>query len=418
MDESRRAIRQGRDWAARGAYARARTTWRAAQARAYRAQDHAALFVLSVNVGEACVRLAAQSPDPAAVYEAQANLEYAVQVVHECGLEWHVGRRHSELARGVRRAEMLRREVAKLLDAMRVADDDGPTAAADAKETDSECTTCGQRRGQQRAMVLDASDGCYYCSACYEEYYATVAVDAAGDPGVNEWMADEAMNAQHDHSERDGCSVDARIAEEGGDGVLDTAASLWRPVVEDVVLHEKLDDRVDEQKTGGTTVDRIRYDRVELGSLAEYLTGKCQVGDKDEQLGSSKPSDDVDDTCVPVADASTDDDRHHVEVHRKESFAASDELQEKLREACVATVDDDSLREEETALVDEDTVDKACENRKYSIPRLLDLRRVSPRDCPECLLESPVRDDGSVCKRVHSRAGSSRKTSSSKLTPR
>ena len=121
MDEIRHAIRHGRDLAARGAYERARETWKAAQSSAYLAQDRAALFVLSVNIGEACVRLATQSSDSRKdqtlqqVTEAKANLEYALQLVTACGFERGV-ERNSTLSRGVRRAETLQDEVAKLLD--------------------------------------------------------------------------------------------------------------------------------------------------------------------------------------------------------------------------------------------------------------------------------------------------------------
>uniref|UniRef100_A0AAV1US60 Uncharacterized protein n=1 Tax=Peronospora matthiolae TaxID=2874970 RepID=A0AAV1US60_9STRA len=417
MDEIRHAIRHGRDLATRGAYERARETWKAAQRSAYLAQDRAALFVLSVNIGEACVRLATQSSDSRndrtrqQVTEAKANLEYALQLVTECGFERGV-EQNGTLSRGVRRAETLQDEVAKLLDSVMQVVEEGPIVRDD--ETEVGCATCGERGGKRDKMVLDERDSCYYCRECYDEYYATTAIGAGGHQIGDESSVGEARKVA-DKEKCDGCYGD-----EEGDVVVDTVASQSRRTVDSVVRHEKKDERiteVDGETTDRVVVDRIRYDRVDLGSLADFLAGRNEVGDNAEKLRSSKPIGGMDDTTVSVAAALADD--CHVQVCSKKPSATSDKLREMPRETCLATSEEVASCTEDTELVDEDPADQSQEERrKYSVVQLLELRKVSPCGCPESLLESPVRDDGSVCNRSHSRAGSSRKASSTKSSSR
>ncbi|KAG6606451.1 Cell differentiation protein RCD1 [Phytophthora cinnamomi] len=185
METTRRAIRQGRLLAAEGLYAHALDTWKAALGGAYSQQDLAALFVLSCNVGEACVAQS-QATDGAQaaqlLREAQESLDYALQVVEQCSLRGVIGG-YRTLYRGVRRAEALRRKAAQLAGELQRAEEEEEGEEKEKKEEKGEeelvCTTCGGAGGELE-VVLDENDGYFYCRKCYDDYYGAVGVEVCG----------------------------------------------------------------------------------------------------------------------------------------------------------------------------------------------------------------------------------------------
>lgn len=288
MEDTRRAIRQGRLLAGEGLYAHALDTWKAALSGAYSQQDYAGLFVLSCNVGEACVELAAQSKNGVnaakQLQEGQESLDYALQVVEQCSLRNVLGG-YRALYRGVRRAEALTRKAAELMDKLRQAEVE-ETKKKKKKEVVVECTTCGEAGG---VVVLDENDGCYYCKMCYDEYYTAEEVDAVkkermevGDTDEEESVAVRDVAEVESGVEDDlgGEDIEVEIDAAAKGGVEIEVATVPEP---SAVLSPATNGAQDEKRQ-----DRVRYERVELGSLADFLAGKLRVENNAEQIETQR----------------------------------------------------------------------------------------------------------------------------------
>ncbi|GMF24012.1 unnamed protein product [Phytophthora lilii] len=405
MEDTRHAIRRGRLLADEGLHAAAVETWKAALSGAYSLQDYAGAFVLSCNVGGACVRLAAQETDgeraATLLREAREHLDYALQLVEQCSLRSVLGG-YRALYRGVRRAETLRRKAEKLLQELQ-AEKEGK------KET---CTTCGQ----VGEVVLDENDGCCYCRQCYDEYYAAVRAGEAAS-GVFGGGEDEVVAVDVPSAESGG-SVDvgdddevfavdvASAVEVSGD--MDDSATDDDPAI--VVALTQTVSTVPSTTAevsvssgigaGGKSQDRIRYERVELGSLADLLAGKVHIEDRAHPLEMHHEN--VDSyTTEPLTTAIIPEVSHTEEpLDQEESVAAAvDDCSGESGEAKSPT--SDSAREEDPRS-DEDAAAVAIATtgkHQYSIAELLELRKQSPTVCPDSLFASPVRDDGTTIAR-------------------
>ncbi|OWZ12155.1 hypothetical protein PHMEG_00014729 [Phytophthora megakarya] len=372
MEDTRDAIRQGRVLAAEGLEVHAMKTWRAALSGAYKAQDFAGLFVLSVNIGELCLLMAKESMDEAKSFEllqeAKTNFAYALQIVETCALRQVLGG-YSALYQGVRRVETLKSTAEKLMKLQHL--------------KTQECTTCG---GADE-VVLDEKDGCFYCKKCYEEYYA---VETKGEAGIlHDDDVDDEWKSQGDHGDVENVTLKS-------DTMTEAAASGDEQIQETdeetkVQAHASIEDvkRV-----------RIRYERVQLGSLAVFLAGTPHVEKQvnTQQNASSAyipfPGD------IPPAYGLN-------EVLRSEHTTAMTDCDE---ERC----DSDPALALDKAGGTAATTSK----RVYSIVNLLDLQESSPICCPETLMASPVRDDGSSLTPSRNKRSKPRKNSNSKTTTR
>lgn len=177
MQSSRQGMRVGRAKFRAGDVDLAIHIWTKALESAYTAQDYAAMYVLSKNLGDAFTSLATeqqQQPLPkqkqraaTAVLEAlQKSIDYykyALNVIDECALLDVLGdERHLVLTRSaghvhatLKRQEMTMEKLQKL-----------PPATEE-----QPCTTCEELFEH---LVLDDSDGCLYCQVCYDAFYASV----------------------------------------------------------------------------------------------------------------------------------------------------------------------------------------------------------------------------------------------------
>ncbi|EEY64298.1 uncharacterized protein PITG_02851 [Phytophthora infestans T30-4] len=396
MEDTRYAIRQGRILANEGLDEHAVETWKEALSGAYASQDYAGMFVLSGNIGEACVQIAMQSKgSPTAsklLQEAVQNLDYALQIVEQCSLRDVLGG-YRVLYQGVRRAEALKRKAQKLINTLQSVE----------KETKREvppCTTC---EGAEKEAILDENDGCYYCKRCFDEYYATTPVpdDLVCDEkkkkvdagGVD--MEDRALHgwgtAQRDDKDDGGAEVVVSDVSPKSKLVEATEAA---PVSRDTQMAKVARDEISEiaQVQANTadkmTQDRVRYERVELGSLADILAGK---------LNSENASHELEDQAN-TSDAG-------VFLTKSPSEEASEEF--------VANTEDRTNETKRSAKSDS-TPDKL----EYSIAQLLGIRKISPRECPNTLFKSPVRDDGTTPTPAHMKPNNSRKKSNAKKTSR
>lgn len=170
---SRQTLRVGRAKFTAGDAVLAAQIWTAALEHAFAAQDLPALFVLSTNLGDAfavqaqSIR-AASASDSATQRLLQKSADfyaYALSVVDECALhEVLVDERHSAVQRSVRRIQAALARV-RAAQEWRLAKE--PPTLRD----EQPCTTCGAL-GEE--LVRDESDGCSYCRACYDAYYASV----------------------------------------------------------------------------------------------------------------------------------------------------------------------------------------------------------------------------------------------------
>jgi hypothetical protein len=387
MDDTRQAIRQGRVLADEGLYTHAHDAWKAALSGAYAIQDYAGMFVLSGNVGEACVRLAAQEKNELRarklLSEATEHLDYSLQVVEQCSLRGVMGG-YRALYRSVRRVEGLRRKVEEQLQQL--------------VEKEGKCTTCGGT-GE---MVLDENDGCNYCSKCYEEFYAVDIEEAA----VEE-VAEKLEVGGEDKKEEELVAVesDPTDVELVGAEAKDAVDERNEKVVQD----------------GGKVVrtDRVRYERVELGSLADFLAGKLPVDGSDEKcdvLSSDASKDELLPVDAALADVSLEE-----ESGEDPDAAVIDRQDSDVNRATLDGVAAAECAEEGPTLNEEEcTANAASGKRQYSVAQLLVLRQHSPVECPTDILTSPVRDDGSAPSPARNKAGSNgrKKANSSKKTSR
>ncbi|KAK1947510.1 hypothetical protein P3T76_001520 [Phytophthora citrophthora] len=394
-------------------------TWKEALSGAYSSQDYAGMFVLSGNIGEVCIRIATRSKVTSVkastlLQEAKEHLDYALQIVEQCNMREVLGG-YKTLYQGVRRVEILRKKAEKLADKV-------------GEEEAVACTTCG-RVGKE--VVLDENDGCYYCTECYDEYYAAVvkteenaAVDAgilASDDlktnGSEVWASDPAE--QDNGSAVDALGGDADVkASDPAELVVPLSYPSHEPTdltgiapahkveetAKDVCNKIKAVEKEEHQENPVEVAqDRIRYERVELGSLADFLTGKPRAENDAEQLELLQK----DDALVAENKHSAGSSREEDSIGHQDSSTAqtSDEVA-----PCVETL---------PAVLGEveDTADSVPSKLVYLIAHLLELRKNSPRDCPEPLLTSPVRDDGTATT-ARTKTNSTKKKSNGKKTSR
>ncbi|KAL3674841.1 hypothetical protein V7S43_000767 [Phytophthora oleae] len=429
MEATRQAIRQGRLLADAGLDEHAMDTWKEALSGAYSSQDYAGMFVLSGNIGEACMRIAkrskASSPKVSGLLqEAKEHLDYALQIVEQCNLREVLGG-YKAVYQGVRRVEILKRKAEKL------ADNWEKEAVA--------CTTCG-RVGKE--VVLDENDGCYYCRECYDEYYAaamktkentSVAV-AVGDFASAEEKADtddEAMDEFWTSDQGNGnTEFVASLVDEAVDAVIESdpvevvvsssdpsdeparkieeTAEYVHKETEAVVKAERQEELVE------VTQNCTRYERVELGSLADFLEGKPLAENKSEQFELLQ-RDDSKDTLVAVDKGPAESKDSIEEIIGPQDNSTTPQTSDEVAPCVEKTL---VLDEAATALNEaEDTADTA-NKFVYSIVHLLELRKSSPKDCPETLLTSPVRDDGTAATFVRTKTSNTKKKSNAKKTAR
>ncbi|KAE9032274.1 hypothetical protein PR001_g8601 [Phytophthora rubi] len=421
MEDTRHAIRQGRRLAGERLYAHALETWKAALSGAYSLQDHAGLFVLCCNVGEACVELAAQSKDGAKaaklLQEGQESLDYALQVVEQCSLRSVMGG-YRALYRGVRRAEALRRRTAELMDKLPRTEE-----KKEEKKKEMKCTTCG---GVGRDLVLDENDGCFYCGACYEEYYASVEEAAGEQVGAVEKQKEvgEADTVEAEVAAVDCVAgVEAQMEEKlvcpedvGGDEVEVVTASEGGESGLASEPSEALSPAIDGDQENKNQ-DRIRYERVELGSLADFLAGKLPAENDVEQVETQHPdhANDVAELLTPISAVTNPPDE---EVPDQDPVAEDEDRTEESAQTNLP--ESDSVREEDPRS-DEDAatslaVAEVSTKLEYSIAELLELRKQSPTDCPAALLSSPVRDDGTGPRNKPANSNTRKKSSAKKFT--
>ncbi|KAI9911763.1 hypothetical protein PsorP6_009431 [Peronosclerospora sorghi] len=121
---------------------------------------------------------------------------------------------------------------------------------------------------------------------------------------------------------------------------------------------------------------RGRYERVELGSLAECLARARKVDIEEEQ-----PEGLQNEPCVKLESMS----------HVREIY-----LQENVYHEQKTIASDQLLAREKVLLLDQDPANPSDEKYKYSIAQLLEIQQCAPSDCPESLLASPVRNDASA----------------------
>ncbi|KAL4154747.1 hypothetical protein PRNP1_006863 [Phytophthora ramorum] len=403
MEDTRRAIRDGRRLADEGRYAAATEAWKAALSGAYALQDYAGIFVLSSNLGEACVQIATRSTDWAGaaelLREAMEHLDYALQVVDQCSLREVLGG-YRALYRSVRRVETTRRKAKKLMEKVQVEEV--------MKEVKRSCTTCGVASGD---VVLDENDGCYYCRACYEEYYGAVeadidATDGGGEVDVTD--RDELVQAEGDVDvSGDLDALEGQREQDVGlrqDDEEDVLASDPTSEQVEVVSDEVVQERIEEAKP-----DHLRYERVELGSLADFLAGNVHVKDnKEPQIkmdiarGTQVPSTvETNHTDNTVSESPGD-----IDAPNKATCESIPAVPEPLTPSSDA---EDAACAEDVLALDEDSAETETDKHEYSISKLLELRQHSPRDCPEALLGSPVRDDGTAPTPARNKPNNSRK---------
>eukprot|EP00644_Phytophthora_capsici_P013463 jgi/Phyca11/548593/estExt2_Genewise1Plus.C_PHYCAscaffold_290256 len=375
MEGTRQAIRQGRLLADAGLDEHAMETWKGALSGAYSSQDYAGMFVLSGNIGEVCIRIATRSnASPKAstlLQEAKEHLDYALQIVEQCNLREMLGG-YKIMYQGVRRVEGLKRKAEKLVDKL-------------GKEEVVACTTC-RRVGME--IVLDENDGCYYCTECYDEYYAAdVKTEASIDVDAEVLASVDAVDAL-DGGADVRSSDPAELVVPSSDPSHEPAGIAPAHKVEEIADGRKEEKR--QENSVEATQDRIQYERVELGSLADFLSRKPGAEIKSEQLEllqRDTPQDFL--VAVDIGPAGQ----------------TSDEVA-----PCVETL---------PVVLDEaeDTADSAPSKLMYPIAHLLELRKNSPRDCPETLLTSPVRDDGTATT-ARAKTSNTKKKSNGKKTSR
>ncbi|ETL80837.1 hypothetical protein, variant [Phytophthora nicotianae] len=420
MEDTRHAIRQGRVLADEGLYEHAMETWKAALSGAYALQDCAGMFVLSGNIGEACVRIAMQSKESSRasklLHEAVENLDYALQIVEQCSLRDVLGG-YRVLYQGVRRAEMLKVKAQKLINKLQVVEEE-----VEAKREVLPCTTCG---GVGEEIVLDENDGCYYCKRCYDEYYAAKddvsapvdlaigkekKVDTCG-LDVDDRATDTQWAAQLDYQDsgNDAMPTDEQVE------AIEVAPIRKDKQIDEVAKEtsEEITQRVIEGNNAEKlTQDRVRYERVELGSLADFLAGKLHLENEPQQLETQRNSGSKD---AGVFSTKATDGCGQEEVSEAPVANTKDQSD---GTANPAELDEDGACVEEAPALSEteDTAENIPDKLEYSIAQLLEIRKISPSDCPETLLVSPVRDDGTASTPARNKPNNSRKKSNAKKT--
>ncbi|KAG7383530.1 hypothetical protein PHYPSEUDO_003567 [Phytophthora pseudosyringae] len=427
MENTRRAIRRGRALTEEGLDEHAMTTWKAALSGAYASHDYGGMFVLSSNIGEACVRIATRSKVSIAkalklLREAKENLDYALQIVEQCNLRDILGG-YKSLYQGVRWAETLRKEAERLMDKLQRG-----------QEEEVSCATCG---GIGDKVVLDENDGCYYCRACYDEYYAAVPVDGGGEEVAV--ATEDLARVDGKMAAADGLEADERVVEvspdieqdDGGAEVIapesDPTSKLAEPaevasvdeLIEEVARETTEDDNQMEtqEKTGQVTQGRTRHERVELGSLADFLAGKLHLENEAEIQWDNGSSD------APISAAALPVDVNEEANYVEKLAGDAVDHHEERNDAGLAASDGSAptVLDEKPPVLSEaaDIADTTPHKREYSIAQLLDLRKSSSSDCPEPLLASPVCDDGTVPTPAHnSKVTNSRKKSNARKTSR
>ncbi|ETP31849.1 hypothetical protein F442_19328 [Phytophthora nicotianae P10297] len=422
MEDTRHAIRQGRVLADEGLYEHAMETWKAALSGAYALQDYAGMFVLSGNIGEACVRIAMQSEESSRasklLHEAVENLDYALQIVEQCSLRDVLGG-YRVLYQGVRRAEMLKVKAQKLINKLQVVEEE-----VEAKREVLPCTTCG---GVGEEIVLDENDGCYYCKRCYDEYYAAKddvsapvdlaigkekKVDTCG-LDVDDRATDTQWAAQLDYQDsgNDAMPTDEQVE------AIEVAPIRKDKQIDEVAKEtsEEITQRVIEGNNAEKlTQDRVRYERVELGSLADFLAGKLHLENEPQQLETQRNSGSKD---AGVFSTKATDGCGQEEISEEPVANTKDQSD---GTANPAELDEDGACVEEAPALSEteDTAENIPDKLEYSIAQLLEIRKISPSDCPETLLVSPVRDDGTASTPARNKPNNSRKKSNAKKTSR
>ncbi|OQR81060.1 hypothetical protein ACHHYP_16821 [Achlya hypogyna] len=169
--------------------------WRALLKDAYAAQYHAAMFVVSKNLGDAVVDEA----------EAMAFYEYALEVATTCDVMSDPGLRPAIASIAVAMQLIQVFVCPSCHVAKRVA---GLCAACDQSPRDI-CATCTESFAVT-SLILDANDGELYCQPCYDAYYAQNDESDEDNADVDD-VADEAEDgcdaAKKDTSQASLCTV-------------------------------------------------------------------------------------------------------------------------------------------------------------------------------------------------------------------
>ncbi|GMF39614.1 unnamed protein product [Phytophthora fragariaefolia] len=314
--------------------------------------------------------------------------------MERCSLRGVLGG-YRALYRGVCRAEALRSKALTLLHA----------AEEEEQEEQDKCTTCAGVGGE---LLRDDSDGCLYCRSCYDEYYAGGKEVAAADVAMEE--QDEAVEDAAEVDAGDDIGADELVQERqivengvelvagsGGDGEVEVDTSVQ---LDEVATTAPMGDQEDVEQ------DRVRYDRVELGSLADFLAGKLHVEERVDQVETQDREPSADEE--PLAPLSVD-------VSQAEGVPDQEPATDHSAESAETDVPATEPAREEDPRSDEDVaaVGAVPTKHQYSVADLLELRKQSPTECPAVLLPCPVRDDGTT-PTPRFKASSSKKSSAKK----
>lgn len=293
QDATRVAIRRGQRLFRAGKQLQAADVWRAALAEAYAGEDYAGMFVLTKNLGEASLALAQPAIEAdaatttARLQDAIRYFKYALGLIDQCelrdmiqaygALQASVARVESQLAKAelqLRAVEARGEEEAPTVDIAEAPRSDGASGSRQA------CTTC-ERIPVASELVLDESDGCYYCIECYEEYYASLRpVEEPSAEEADEQVAeDEESDSVDDVNERsdDITGVDA-------DGLDLLAAETVKPPSPAEISSKghvelSLADNFSSADLD-TSGNHSQGVRIELGSLADVLGQSLALGEQ------------------------------------------------------------------------------------------------------------------------------------------
>ncbi|RLN58849.1 hypothetical protein BBJ28_00010772 [Nothophytophthora sp. Chile5] len=382
MEATRRAIRAGRRLASDGDLRRSVETWKAALGGAYELQDYAGMFVLAKNLGEVCVQLATEEQTSTTSTEAARSLlqealeyfDYALELIDQCSLRDALGG-YRVLYHSVRSVEAKKAQTFQQIERLRRAQQAITTVTALESQPPQSCTTCGVNG--EGDMMLDSSDGCYYCKICYEEYYAVMGDEKTDESASHEELAGVAGLPLEAPKSVDEDQTHAEIPQAASDTAISEVEEERRPQPE-----------------------RLRSERVELGSLADLLGGNLHAEDQQMEYEDQREINPPDSATSPM------------------SACCGDDLCEGSREMSAVVPESDGLPAGERLEQHEDALEvaEAAEGTQYSIAQLLEMRKQSPSNCPEAIRLCPVWDDGSAVPPSRPKANGKKKVSVKKTT--
>uniref|UniRef100_K3WTV2 Uncharacterized protein n=1 Tax=Globisporangium ultimum (strain ATCC 200006 / CBS 805.95 / DAOM BR144) TaxID=431595 RepID=K3WTV2_GLOUD len=287
MEHIRDGIRVGRVKFSAGDVDLAARIWKKALEGAYEAQDYAAMFVLSKNLGDACAKEAQRVSNPGvstatdALQRGVDYYNYALNVIDTCALKDVLGdKAHLLLNISAGKLQARVRWLTHKLEKLR---------KLPPPIEKKPCTTCDELFGE---LVLDENDGCEYCQRCYDEYYAT-AVEQE-DAVVNEAESEEApLETRTTSVGGSTSSSDARISE--GEQHIEKSQAFAENHDTDEHLREELVEVAHEsvavEQVHGTVEERESDDSMTAEVEAEVMSDKApphmtalSSKDVDEQL--------------------------------------------------------------------------------------------------------------------------------------